>query len=86
MLWGLHFSTVALPKSYAESRKNVFRELVKSMLTWIRHAENTPIAEVKRNSIEICGSIKTEILTNFAEDVEEAGPEISALFRRPPKL
>jgi len=82
IFWGLHFSTLSAALNPEESRHRVFRELVRSLFSWIEHAKESTSNEVKRNSIEIVESIREELVRNFGPlDMEKLNAEIDTNMR-----
>ncbi len=77
IFWGLHFSTLSKGESYEDSRSRVFRELVRSLFTWIGHVQKTKSKEVKKNSVEIVKLLHKDIINNFKpQDMEKLEAEI----------
>ena len=75
--WGLHFSTISKGQSYEDSRSRVFRELVRSLFTWIGHVQKTKSKEVKKNSVEVVKLMHKDIISNFKpQDMEKLETEI----------
>jgi len=61
IFWGLHFSRMKSAQDLANSRKKVLRELVSSLIRYIRKIRFTKIDEVKKNSLEISYWIQIQI-------------------------
>jgi hypothetical protein len=79
--WGLHFSTLKMPRSHATSRRRVLRELLRSLFLWFKKIQTTKSDEVKRNSIEVAKSLCDEIIRSFKPDeVESINPRARELL------
>jgi ribosomal protein L31E len=77
VFWGLHFSTLSTAQDKKDSRHRVFRELVRSLFSWIGHVKETTSKEVKKNSIQVVKEIHGEIVNHFkAEDMVKLETEV----------
>lgn len=77
VFWGLHFSTLSTAQDKKDSRHRVFRELVRSLFTWIGHVKETTSKEVKKNSIQVVKEIHGEIVNHFKpEDMTKLETEV----------
>lgn len=68
IFWGLHFSTLKTGESIADSRKKIFRTLLKSFYMWKEKAESSQDDHVQKVSLELSKWIETEMRTNFKFD------------------
>lgn len=63
--WGLHFGK--LKKGFSRSYNNtkIFKELKRSLYSWIEKIVTTKNDEVRKNSLEVCRGLYIEIIKNF---------------------
>jgi len=66
IFWGLHFST--LPWAMVKSDSQIFDNLLRQYLSWLRKIETTPDAEVRRNSIPIARFLSEELARRFTKE------------------
>lgn len=70
--WGLHFTTLPRATDEAESRSEVFGELLQAVGGWKRQIQTAPSAEVRTNGMRVLKAVVHELNTNFSpEDLKK---------------
>ncbi len=83
--WGLHFTTLSPAESFAKSKTEVEKELLRAVSVWERKIKSTKNLEIKRNSLRVLRSILAELTRHFAsvqvrnsiEQIKASLPELS---------
>jgi hypothetical protein len=77
--WGLHFTTLSRAVGSAESRSEVFGELLQALGGWKRKIRTARSAEVRENSMRVLQAIVHELNANFGQqDIEKLEQEMQA--------
>jgi hypothetical protein len=66
--WGLPFTTLTPGRTSAESKSEVFRELLQAAQGWQAQIDSTTSVEGKRNATRVLKSIRQELNVNFGLD------------------
>lgn len=77
--WGLHFTTLSRAADDAESRSEVFGELLQAVGGWRRQIQTAPSTEVRTNATRVLKAVLHELNTNFThEDLKKLELEMMA--------
>ncbi len=77
--WGLHFTTLPSATNDAESRSEVFGELLQAVGGWRRQIQTAPSAEVRTNGVRVLKAVLHELNTNFSpEDLKKLESDLRA--------